>query len=113
MDEGRIRRAQWSTCTRTEDFLVLPVGQASHLELIVDIRTIALELAAHPKVLFVIPDAAGEMGSDKCTARGANRAVADQDVLVGNPVCADTENAAMLSVNEGVLVQHSRRPQAV
>src|ERR1700733_13233273 len=77
----------------------------SHLELIVYLRAIAIELAAHPKFLLVIPDAAGEMWSDKFIARGANCAVADQDVLVGNPVCADTENAAMLSVNHGVLLQ--------
>jgi hypothetical protein len=83
--------------------LVPPVGEASRLELTVDLRTIALEFAAHPQCLLVVPDAAGEIGSDKCAVRGANCTVVDQDVFVGNRARADIENAAVLSVNYGPL----------
>jgi hypothetical protein len=56
--------------------------QALRIELILDLRTVTFELATHPKVLLVIPDAAGEIGRDKRIARGMNLAVADHDIFI-------------------------------
>src|SRR5579864_3298792 len=92
----------------------LPAGFAgSRVKLILDLRAVALELAAHPGAFRVVPDAAGDIGRDERIARGANRAAGNHDLLVGKFARADTDDAAMLRVDHRRLLQHRWGPQAV
>ena len=56
---------------------------ASRVKLILDLRAVTLELAAHPKVCLVVPDAATEIGGNERIARDANLASRDHDLLAG------------------------------
>src|SRR3984893_17747608 len=90
-----------------------PGERHSRVKLILHLRAFALELAAHPKVCRVVPDAASEIGCDDRIARGPNLAFGDHDLLVGNLARADTDDATTLRIDHRRLLQHRRGPQAV
>src|SRR5215469_1633554 len=90
-----------------------PRERVLRFKLILDRRAVTLELAAHPKVCIVIPNAASVVGRDERVARRLNLTSRYRDRLVGNLACIDTNNATTLRINHRRLLQHRRRPQTV